>query len=121
MPLMIWNENDALAQFCDGALAPIGAICISPEAAVHEVIRAPFRLNKKREHAGKLPILDHHTISLARRQRATPSPFEPGERRSPRLHWRRGHWRHFDNTRTWIKWMLVGDPDLGFVDKYYRL
>jgi hypothetical protein len=41
--------------------------------------------------------------------------------RSPRLHFRRRHWRHFVNHKTWIKWTLVGDPDLGFIDKDYRL
>jgi hypothetical protein len=33
----------------------------------------------------------------------------------------RGHWRHYERHKTWIKWTLVGDPDLGFVDKHYRL
>jgi hypothetical protein len=30
-------------------------------------------------------------------------------------------WRHFVSHKTWIKWTLVGDPDLGFIDKEYRL
>lgn len=37
------------------------------------------------------------------------------------LHFRRGHWRHYGEYKTWIKWMLVGDPELGFVDKMYKL
>lgn len=37
------------------------------------------------------------------------------------MHFRRGHWRHYQDHRTWIKWCLVGDPDLGFVDKHYKL
>jgi hypothetical protein len=44
---------------------------------------------------------------------------EPG--RKKRLHFRRGHWRHYETHKTWIKWMLVGDPDLGFIEKQYRL
>jgi hypothetical protein len=45
---------------------------------------------------------------------------------SPRLHWRRGHWRvihrfsEFEG-RTWIRRCLVGNPDRGFVDKDYRV
>jgi hypothetical protein len=50
-----------------------------------------------------------------RRRSARP----PGANRK-RLHLRRGHWRHFATYRTWIKWMMVGNPDLGFVDKEYR-
>lgn len=105
--------------------AQIRAISIALEAEVAktEVVRAPHKLNHAREKRGHLPIYDYHVISLSRRSRAERLPHdpnaEPGTRK--RLHFRRGHWRHFSNHRTWIKWMLVGDPDLGFVDKHYKL
>jgi hypothetical protein len=45
-----------------------------------------------------------------------------GEKRhSPRLHFRRGHHRHYENYKLWIKWQLVGNPDIGFIDKDYKL
>ena len=44
-----------------------------------------------------------------------------GTHRSPRLHFRRGHWRHYEDHKTWIRWQMVGNPDLGFVEKQYRL
>lgn len=103
----------------------IRAICISLEAGVSttEVIRAPYRLNRSREKRGRAPIADYHVIKLAHRHRTLPrsddDQAEPGTRK--RLHFRRGHWRHFSNHKTWINWMLVGDPDLGFIDKHYRL
>lgn len=101
------------------------AITLEAEVAVTEVMRAPHKLNAKRARAGKLPIFDYHVVSLARRARALPLPPAEGEERgthaSPRLHFRRGHWRHFETHKTWIKWMLVGNADLGFVDKHYRL
>jgi len=33
------------------------------------------------------------------------------------------HWfdSHLEFVKTWIRWMLVGDPDLGFIDKHYRV
>lgn len=50
---------------------------------------------------------------------------------------RRGHYRHYSNpdagsikyvndggfwlSKDWINWMLVGDPDVGIVEKEYRL
>lgn len=85
------------------------------------------RLNKDRAKRGKLPISsDTHVLSLnmgAVRRVARPAD---GTHESPRLHWRRGHWRllhrgsEFEN-QTWVKRCLVGDPDRGFVHKDYRL
>jgi hypothetical protein len=116
------NELDDLAQFI---LRQIKAISISleSEVATTEVVRAPHKLNAKREKQGKLPIRDYHIVSLARRTRPERllTPSNPGERNSPRLHFRRGHWVHYPNHKTWRKWTLVGDPDLGFIDKHYRL
>ena len=103
----------------------IKAACVALEAEIAEteIVRAPHKLNAARVRRGKLPLSDYHIINLMRRQRAAPLPLdhETEPHRSPRLHFRRGHWRHFVNHKTWIKWTLVGDPDLGFIDKEYRL
>jgi hypothetical protein len=107
----------------------VRAVCIALEAEVAEteVIRAPLKLNKARERRGKLPIPDYRTVRLSRRTRLAPllscanDTEEAEKRRSPRLHFRRGHWAHFAHHRTWRKWTLVGNPDLGFIDKHYRL
>lgn len=98
------------------------SIALDAEVAVTEVIRAPHRLNHQRDKQGKKPILDHHVINLARRSRveALPSAGDHEAKWHPRLHFRRGHWRHFENHKTWVRWCLVGDPDLGFIDKEYR-
>ena len=104
----------------------VKAACVMLETkvAVHEVIRAPAALNAKRIKAGKAPLADFHIIDLSRRYRQSraapnPSPEETG--RHMRLHWVRGHWRDYENHRTWVEWYLRGDPDLGFVDKLYKL
>lgn len=106
----------------------IRAISIALEARVaeKEIVRAPFKLNRKREQGGKLPIYDHHVVNLSRRgPRGLPRDRDliPNEdkRRAPRLHFRRGHWRHYATHKTRIAWMLVGNHDLGFIDKEYRL
>lgn len=101
----------------------IRAICIAldSEVATHEVQRAPTKLNEKRTRSGKSPLADFHVIDLARRHRIS-NPCAGSETgRRVRLHFRRGHWRHYDDHRTWIKWMLVGNPDLGFIQKHYSL
>ncbi len=98
------------------------AIALDARIAVTEVVRAPFRLNRTRERAKKAPISAYHVVKLARRDRPDPLPESaPTTRAGVRLHFRRGHWRHFETHKTWINWTLVGDPDLGFIDKHYRL
>lgn len=99
------------------------AICVAldAEVATHEVIRAPDALNKKRERNGKTLLKDYHIVNLSKRHRATSPLASAGTHKSPRLHFRRGHWRHFETHKTWIKWMLVGNPSLGFINKHYRL
>lgn len=99
----------------------IVAICVAldAEVATREVMRAPAALNKKRERNGKPLVKDFSIVDLARRHRVLgPST---GSHRSPRLHFRRGHWRHYEDHKTWIRWTMVGDPDLGFVEKQYRV
>lgn len=103
----------------------VRAAVISLEAEVVKTsaVRAPHKLNRARERRGRAPMIDYHVLQLSRRPKALPAPVRASDaqRNSPRLHFRRGHWRHFDNSKTWIKWTLVGDPDLGFVEKEYRL
>lgn len=102
----------------------IHAVAVALEAQVAEttVIRAPHKLNAARERRGKLPIASYHVVSLANRSRVArlERDGQPPSHHK-RLHFRRGHWRHFETFKTWIRWTLVGDPDLGFVDKHYRL
>lgn len=105
----------------------IRAICLGLEvkASVVDVVRAPYKLNRAREKAGKLPIYDFHIVNLAHRIRHPQRLPEPGdiesEQNRKRLHYVRGHYRHFDNSKTWINPHFRGDPDLGFIDKEYRL
>lgn len=105
--------------------AQIRAICIAldAEVAITDTVRAPEKLNRARAKRGAPPLSDYHVIRLNRRERAAPLPSsnerEPGTRH--RLHFVRGHWRHYESHKTWIKWHLRGDPDLGYIDKHYRL
>lgn len=100
--------------------AQVRACCIAldAEVATATAVRAPHRSNSARDATVRKP---YHVVSLARRERAVRLSDPGATGRHPRLHFRRGHWRHFENHKTWIKWMLVGDPDLGFVDKHYKL
>lgn len=99
----------------------IRAACISLDAQVAkaEMVREPYiGGHGKNSHQ---PLKGYHVVSLAHRgPRPLAAPgIETGRR--VRLHFRRGHWRHFEAHKTWINWMLVGSPDLGFIDKHYKL
>lgn len=102
------------------------ACCVVMEAEVagHEVVRAPAALNKKRKEQGKLPLYDFHIIDLSKKRspitnKRPPDPDREVTRR--RLHFVIGHWRNYADHRTRIPWHLRGDPELGFVDKLYKL
>jgi hypothetical protein len=113
--------NSPLLKAYDLITANIFAISVMLEAEVAEAtpISEAYKRNRERPVRKELPGMSHHVVSLARRPRSSRAPY-PGEPRiSPRLHFRRGHWRHFSSHRTWIKWQLVGDPDLGFIEKEY--
>lgn len=100
----------------------IVAVCVSldAEVAVTTTIRADAALNKARERNGKPRIRSYHVVDLSRRARYEGGPGgHDGAKR--RLHFRRGHWRHYESFKTWVRWTLVGDPSLGFVDKHYSL
>lgn len=117
--------SEAFAAIQELIANQIRAICISLDAEVAEsdVVRAPHKLNRARQKLGRLPLADYHVIKLAHRTRAPRLENTTSDQTATRkrLHFRRGHWRHYENHKTWIRWMLVGDPDLGFIDKEYRL
>lgn len=79
-------------------------------------------LNEKRRQKGKPPISCEHKVltinTAAARSAARPAT---GTHESPRLHWRRGHWRHLATGKVWVRRCLVGDPARGFVEKDYRI
>lgn len=118
--------------------AQIRAVCIMLDAKVAIGERRSLggeALQKKRAREGKAPLRDYHVVSLAKRLRGEAERNDPTGIHK-RLHWRRGHWRHFKTpggevqyydaegitvSKTWINWQLVGDETLGFVDKHYRL
>lgn len=103
----------------------IRAVSIVLEAGAFEarVVEPSLKLNKARARRGEPPLLAHHVLTVS------PNRVAVRERRHEhhdpkwrtRLHFRRGHWRRYENHKTWIKWTMVGSTDLGFVDKQYRV
>lgn len=85
-------------------------------------------LTRARLKRGRLPLsADSHVLTLnlaAIRSAARPPSI--GSHESPRLHWRRGHWRALHRgsefeSKAWVRRCLVGDPTRGAIHKDYRL
>lgn len=116
-------QEDERDEFMRFLWDQVRAICIAldAEVATHSVIRAPHKLNEKRLRDGKAPLVDFHIVDLARRHRVANPSGAASTGGHKRLHFRRGHWRHFETSKTWVKWCLVGNPDLGFIQKSYAL
>lgn len=118
------NEDFELTKFLK---AQIAACCVVLEAqvATHEVVRQPTALQAKREKAGKPRMLDYHVIDLSKKKPRVSNPLEtptPEDQKGrKRLHFCRGHWRQYPTHKTRIPWCLKGNPELGFVDKMYKL
>jgi hypothetical protein len=98
----------------------IKAACVALEAeiAIANVVRLPGTAAP--HERVPFPPVEYRVISLRRKARPPELPSGEG-RKGKRLHFRRGHWRHLPNFKTWVRWTMVGDPDLGFIEKEYRL
>lgn len=109
-----WSETNWLKH------VRAAAVMLDAEIAMSTVIRAPIALNTKRIRENKLPIYDYHVLDLSHRTRLSRN-LTPGTGARKRLHFCRGHWRRYEQHKTWIRWCLKGDPDLGFIEKQYAL
>lgn len=108
----------------------IRAACViaTSRCALRHEIPAPDKLNKARIAKGRVPIYSHTIIEIKAFKAVDPETGETIlERRSPRMHWRRGHLRHLrnpdgsDRMVIPIAPMLVGNASLGFSDHDYKL
>jgi hypothetical protein len=113
------TERDRLDLFCWEHVYAI-AMALDAEVVTHEVVRGPPKLNERRAKEGKPLLKDFHILKLHGRHVYAREAMG-GTHRSPRLHFRRGHWRHYETHTAWVRWTLVGNPDLGFIDKQYAL
>ena len=98
-------------------------VIISSKTTVKHDWHASDKLNKARADKGKLPLYSHTIIEIRgiiSRDRS--SGNEVIGRRSPRMHWRRGHMRHLRNGAIIpIPPVLVNVDAEGFIEHDYRL
>ncbi len=114
-----WLMDNKLPQFQPFMMAyaiQVASTCVAMEAELTE--RTAHKLSSRPNRT--LPRVGHayHVVHV-RKHRGS---HDAGEYKGiVRLHFRRGHWRMQNGERIWIKWTLVGNPDLGFIDKEYRV
>lgn len=124
VPLRLDHDTHRLYTLIDRQIRAVG-VALDAQVAVKTAVRMPYKSNQPPKGPAKpKPFYSYHTVSLARRAARLEARDDDGllvQGPKRRLHFRRGHWRHFDGWKTWVNWCLVGDPDLGFVDKHYRL
>ncbi len=87
--------------------------------------QVPEKINKKRLKAGKEPLRDNYTLDLKPRHKSSSQEIISGYELKTRMraHFRRGHWRKLNGRDecVWVRWCIAGDPELGFINKMYRL
>jgi len=78
--------------------------------------------NRKRISKGKKPLIEFKVATIEGKKTMM-SSTPHGTHASPRLHWRRGHWRTITKSgkKTWIAPMEVGDEDSGRIIKTYAI
>lgn len=85
----------------------------------------PAALNKKRQKQGKPPLFTYKTLHVLAGERGAshdPRADDAEAKRSPRLHFRRGHVRRIGGGRiTWVQQCMVGNGRLGVIEKAYAL
>jgi hypothetical protein len=113
-----------------GAKRLLGVLTLLNDRLLATEIRpdpAP-RLNKARAKKGKTPLSSESrvlTINTGAVRRAI-SASKVRSHESPRLHWRRGHWRVLHRgsefeSKAWVRRCLVGDASRGAIRKDYRV
>lgn len=86
---------------------------------VSKTISSPNqKINKKRSKSGKQPFYTYHELLV---QSQSESSDCGGTHASPRVHIRRGHIRRLPKGNIWVNACVVGNKELGIVEKHYRL
>jgi len=98
-----------------------GTVALQSKDTATERIEAPTRLNGRRAKRGKPPLFEHRIVRVAPDLSDVLVSGSPRTRRSPRLHWRRGHVRTLHSGgKVSVSPCLVGRGDYSFVDHDYR-
>lgn len=90
---------------------------------LHERVSAPPLRKQMRAMAeGRAPLYDFHVLKIRSDSKEPRGEHLGGTHATPRLHWVRGHIRHYaTGNQTYVRPHTRGDPALGAVDKTYEV
>lgn len=110
-----WGElAKTAANCCQG-----GVVSLMSKNTKTENLAVPAAISRARTSAGKPPIYSFTVVSVPS-QPILRGPRGSGTHASPRLHWRRGHFRHLSRGAIIpVAPCLVGSADNGSVEKAY--
>lgn len=113
-----YAKTDEAAAYEAIGLISTAVAAISSKSTKTELVEAPERLNKARLKKGRVPLSAFHKVTLPGKPAGGVSG--EGHHASPRMHWRRGHYR----TLSWgqvvpVSPCLVGVIEGGFIEKEY--
>lgn len=81
----------------------------------------PPKVNKKRQASGKILGFDKHILRIKPSNSTHAGESLGGTHNSPRLHFRRGHIRHWKDGLIWVRECMVGNRVKGIVEKDYQV
>lgn len=104
------------------ALRLVSACFDALPEALEAYVPTPKRsfVNAKRKKKKKPPLL-YDWVTVEIKPALPKSAPKGGTHSSPRMHDRRGHWRHLGERRVWVRECRVGDPCRGARFKDYRV
>jgi len=95
--------------------------CSNVELIDNEVRK---KVNNRRKKKGKLPFFEYKTLHIqtSKKENKNKSGLSGTDRRSPRVHLRRGHIRHLQSGKTtWVQPCIIGSEENGVIDKDYHI
>jgi hypothetical protein len=119
-----YTPEDDVAHLLYAAMGLVlsGTIALQSKDTGTERVEAPAKLNNRRAKRGRPLVFEHRVVRVAPSLSGDPATAVYGGRRSPRLHWRRGHVRTlFSGCMVPVSACLVGSSELGFVAHDYRV
>jgi hypothetical protein len=116
-------ENDKFRTSLQSAIAAIYMMTMGKNNFYMSVPTAEeAATNRKRINKGKKPLIEFK-MAVIEGKKSVMSSTPHGTHASPRLHWRRGHWRRTPKSgkQIWIEPMEVGDEENGRIIKTYAI
>lgn len=105
------------------AVAHFAMLCGCDNVKAKKIHTADAKLVKKAAKHGGIPHNDYWVLDVYMNdEHESSGSGEGGSHSSPRFHVRRGHIRRYQTGKTtWVRQCVVGTPELGVINKDYRV